>query len=139
MIDLAGLRRSKEMSAAMLTQSHLDAFATALRARLQSGEGGFPKRYLRQFASDIRFDGKRLTMTGRKDALLMAAMNKKMGTAGVPTSGLSWLPKTDDPTQTDRLLCSAVKTSRRSKLPAAAVTLIGGRLRRQSSPQQEVA
>ena len=31
-------------------------------------------------------------MTGRKDALLAAVAEKKMGTARVPISGLSWLP-----------------------------------------------
>ena len=31
-------------------------------------------------------------MTGRKDALMAAALDKKVGTAGVPTSSLSWLP-----------------------------------------------
>ena len=76
----------------MLTQAHVEAFGTALRARLQAGADGFPKRYLRQFVSEIRYDGKRLMMSGKKDALLMAAMEKKMGTAGVPTSSLSWLP-----------------------------------------------
>jgi len=92
MIELAGVRRSKEMPASLLSQAHLEEFGTALRARLQEGAGGFPKRYLRQFVSEIRFDGKRLTMSGRKDALLAAALEKKMGTTRVPTSGLSWLP-----------------------------------------------
>ena len=44
MIELAGARRSKEMPASMLTQARLDAFGSALRARLQAGVGGFPKR-----------------------------------------------------------------------------------------------
>jgi hypothetical protein len=91
MIDLAGLRRAKEMPASMLTQANVEAFGSALRARLQAGEGGFPKRYLRQFVSEIRFDGSRLTMSGRKDALLAAAMDEKMGTARVPTSNQPWL------------------------------------------------
>lgn len=52
MIDLAGVRRSKEMPASMLTQAHVEALGTALRALPQAGEGGFPKRYLRQFVSD---------------------------------------------------------------------------------------
>lgn len=65
MIDLAGVRRSKEMPASMLTQAHVEALGTALRARPQAGERGFPKRYLRQFVSDIRYGGKRLTMSGQ--------------------------------------------------------------------------
>ena len=92
MIELAGVRRSKEMPAASLTQATVDAFGAVLRARLQTDAGSFPKRYLRQFVSEIRFDGRRLTMSGRKDALLIAALENKMGTARVPTSSLSWLP-----------------------------------------------
>jgi len=92
MIDLAGVRRAKDMPASLLTQANVNAFGTALRARLQAGEGGFSKRYLHQFVSDIRYDGKRLTMSGRKDALMAAALDKREGTARVPTSSLSWLP-----------------------------------------------
>ena len=91
LIELASVRRSKEVPAAALIAAHVDAF-DALRARLQDGAGSFPKRYLRQFVSEILYDGKRLTMSGKKDALLIAALEKKMGTAGVPTSGPSWLP-----------------------------------------------
>jgi hypothetical protein len=96
LIESAGVRRSKEMPVAALSAAHAEAFGIALRTRLQDGAGGFPKRYLRQFASSIKFDGSRVTMTGRKDALMdalmAAALEKKMGTAGVPTSGMSWLP-----------------------------------------------
>ena len=92
MIELASVRRSKEMPIAALSAAHVEAFGVALRSRLQEGSGSFQKRYLQQFVSDIRYDGKRVTMSGRKDALLVAAAQKEMGTARVPTSGLSWLP-----------------------------------------------
>ena len=92
MIEMASARRSKEMPVSALNAAHVEAFGVALRARLHGGAGSFPKRYLRQFVSEIRYDGKRLTMSGKKDALLIAALEKKMGTAGVPTSSPSWLP-----------------------------------------------
>jgi len=92
MIELAGVRRAKEMPIAMLTASQVEAFGTALRARLRQGGGSFPKRYLRHFVSDIRFDGARVMMSGRKAAILTAALENEMGTARVPTSSLSWLP-----------------------------------------------
>ena len=92
MIEMASARRSKEMPVSALNAAHVEAFGVALRARLQAGAGSFPKRYLRQFVSEIRYDGSRLTMSGRKDALMAAALEKKMGTATVPTSSLSWLP-----------------------------------------------
>ena len=92
MIEMASARRSKEMPVSALNAAHVEAFGVALRARLRAGAGSFPKRYLRQFVSEIRYDGSRLTMSGRKDALMAAALEKKMGTATVPTSSLSWLP-----------------------------------------------
>ena len=92
LIEMASARRSKEMPIAALSSAHVEAFGVALRSRLQEGSGSFPKRYLRQFVSEIRYDGSRLTMSGRKDALMVAALEKKMGTAKVPTSSLSWLP-----------------------------------------------
>ncbi len=92
LIEIAGARRAKEIPLAALTGAQVEAFGQALRTRLLDGSGSFPKRYLRQFVSEIRFDGKRLTLSGSKASLLAAAAEKEMGTASVPTSGLSWLP-----------------------------------------------
>ena len=92
LIEISGAKRAKEMPVSALPASHVEAFGTALRARVLDTAGGFPKRYPRQFVSEIRFDGSRLTMTGRKDALMAAALEKKMGTTRVPTSGQPWLP-----------------------------------------------
>ena len=92
LIELAGAKRSKEMPLAALSARQVEAFSHAMRLRLLEGGPGFPKRYLRQFVADIRFDGKRVTMAGRKDALLAAAAESEMGAARVPTSSLSWLP-----------------------------------------------
>ncbi len=92
MIELASARRSKEMPIATLNAAHVTAFGAALRSRLKDGAGSFPKRYLRQFVTEVRYDGARLTLGGRKDALMAAALDKKEDTARVPTSSLSWLP-----------------------------------------------
>ena len=92
LIEIAGAKRAKEMPISALSASHVEAFGAVLRARVLDTAGGFPKRYLRQFASEIRFDGARLTMRGRKDALMAAALEREMGTARVPTSSQSWLP-----------------------------------------------
>ena len=81
----------KELPAAMLSTRQLDAFSTALRARVLDRTAGFSKRYLREFVSEIRFDGKRVVMRGKKAALLAAAAQKEMGTTGVPRSEPSWL------------------------------------------------
>jgi site-specific DNA recombinase len=52
---------------------------------------GATKRYLRHFVSEIRFDGKRVVMRGKNAALMAAAAQNEMGTAGVPISVPSWL------------------------------------------------
>jgi len=92
MIQLAGLRRAKEMPAAALSAAHVEAFGATLRERLRDGRSNFPKRYPRHFVSDIRFDGSRVTMSGTKAALMTAALEKEKGTPKVPSSSLEWLP-----------------------------------------------
>lgn len=91
LIEIAGARRQKEMPVSMLTASQLDKFTCALRARVLDREGGFSKRYLHQFVSEIRFDGKRVVMRGEKTALLAAAVQKEKDTAGVPSFVPNWL------------------------------------------------
>jgi len=54
-------------------------------------KAGFSKRYLRQFVSEIRFDGKKVVMRGKKAALMLAAAQKEMGTTGVPSFAPNWL------------------------------------------------
>lgn len=92
LIEIAGARRHKEVPVSMLSASQLDAFTCALRSRLQDREGGFSKRYLREFVSEIRFDGKRVVMRGKKAALLGAAAQKEMDTITVPRFKPNWLP-----------------------------------------------
>ena len=63
----------------------------ALRARVFDRTAKFSKRYLREFASEIRFDGKRVVLRGKKAALLAAAAQKEMGTSCVPSFATDWL------------------------------------------------
>ena len=91
LIDLAGAKRIKELPAALLSARQIEAFSTALRARVLDRTAGFSKRYLRAFVSEIRFDGKRVVMRGKKAALLVAAAQKEMGTTRVPSFEPSWL------------------------------------------------
>jgi hypothetical protein len=86
---------TKGIPLAALSGAQVEAFGAALRARLLDGSGSFPKRYLRQVVSDIRFDGKRLTLGASKAALLQAAAEKEMGAARVLTSGMSWLAQVE--------------------------------------------
>ena len=63
-----------------------------MRRRLSDTDTGVAKRYLRALVSEVRFDGQRVVMRGKKAALLAAAAQKEKGTELVPTSGLDWLP-----------------------------------------------
>ena len=75
----------------MQSAKQLDSFGTALRAGVLVRSAGFSKRYLREFVSEIRFDGKRVAMRGKKVTLLAAAAQKEMGTTCVPSSATNWL------------------------------------------------
>lgn len=88
----AASQRMKELPAAMLSARRLNSFGTALPARVLDRTAGFSKRYPREFVGEIRFDGKRVVMREKKTALLAAAVQKEMGTAGVPRFEPSWLP-----------------------------------------------
>jgi site-specific DNA recombinase len=92
MIEIAGARRHNEMPAAALSPKKLEAFGAALRARLTDSQGGISKRYLHEFVSEIRFDGQKVTMQGKKATLLAAAAGRsEPGTARVPSSVHKWL------------------------------------------------
>ena len=91
LLEMAGASRMKEMPAAMLSAKQLEAFGAAVRSRLTDSASPATKRYLRQFIGEIRFDGQRIVMRGRKAALIAAAAEKEMGTAAVPTSSCGWL------------------------------------------------
>ena len=92
MIEIAGARRHNEMPMAALTPKKIEAFRAALRTRLTDREGGFSKRYLHEFVSEIRFDGRMVTIQGRKATLLAAAAGRsEPGTATVPSSVHKWL------------------------------------------------
>ena len=91
LIEVAGSKRIKELPVALITARQLDAFSTSLRVRVLDRTAGFSKRYLREFVSEIRFDGERVVMRGKKAALLAAASQKEMGTSCVPSSATNWL------------------------------------------------
>ena len=76
-IKVAGTNRMKELPAAMLPARQLDTFSTLLRVRILDRTTGFSKRYPRRFMGEIRFNGNRIVMSGKKAAVLAAASPKK--------------------------------------------------------------
>jgi site-specific DNA recombinase len=70
--------------AAMLSSKQVEAFGSALLTRLMDDSSGATKRYLGQFVGEIRFDGKRVVMRGKKAALLGLRQKKKWAPLGCP-------------------------------------------------------
>ena len=91
LIKVAGTNRMKELPAAMLSAGQLDTFSTVLRVRVLDRTTGFSKRYPRRFMGEIRFNGKRIVMSGKKAAVLAAASQKEMGTTRLPRFEPNWL------------------------------------------------
>ena len=90
LIEVAGTKRIREVPATILSARWQDAFSTTLPACVLDRAAGWSKRYLREFVSEIRFDGNRVVMRGKKAALLAAAAQKDMGPAAVPSSASNW-------------------------------------------------
>ena len=84
LIKVAVTNRMKELHAAMLSARQLDTFSTVLRVRVLDRTTSFSKRYPGRFMCEIRFNGKRIVMRGKKAAVLTAASQKEMGTTRVP-------------------------------------------------------
>jgi hypothetical protein len=88
-LDFADLRERREL---IRQSKHPDPAVIELGGtEFLLSPNGTASGYLRQFIGEIRFDGQRVVMRGRKAALLAAAAEKEMVTARVPTSSYGWL------------------------------------------------
>ena len=92
LIQIAGARRTAEVAFTKISGQQVAAFGEAMRRRLMDADSGVAKRYLRELVSEIRFDGHRVVMQGKKATLLAAAAQKEKGTTRVPISNHVWLP-----------------------------------------------
>jgi site-specific DNA recombinase len=92
LIEMAGTRQQKVLPVDRITSNQISAFGNALRTRLLDTQNGFSKQYLRLLVQEIRVSGREVKMTGSNAALMGAVLESKVGTARVPTFGMTWLP-----------------------------------------------
>jgi site-specific DNA recombinase len=97
LIEIAGLRRLKQMPVDALGEKKVQAFTAALRERLIEKDRAFSKNYLKLLVDEIRYLDKQLVMKGSYAALARMVGETKKGTpeSGVPSFGLGWLPGQD--------------------------------------------
>ena len=94
LVEIAGLRRLKQMPVDALGEKKVQAFTTVLRERLIEKDRAFSKNYLKLLVDEIRYLDKQLVMKGSYAALARMVGESKKGTpqSGVPSFGLGWLP-----------------------------------------------
>ena len=91
--ELAGVRRSTELPPSLLSQSRLNQFCRALRAKRFTPDKGVAQRYLRLLVEEIRFTAEAVFVKGSYHALAHAvAQTGKLPAAGVTRFVPGWLP-----------------------------------------------
>ena len=96
LIQMAGLKRQKQMPLTQLGAKNVSAFCQALKDKLRDRESHFGKEYLRLLVEEIRIEGKEVRIKGSYSALAGMLQKTKVGVLeGVPTFGDDWLPGPD--------------------------------------------
>jgi hypothetical protein len=96
LVELASLRRQKEMPLTKLGKRHIAAFCTALKERLCDRASNFGKEYLKLLVNEIRVDKKEVHLSGSYSALAGAlCMLTKPALDMVPSFVPVWLPSED--------------------------------------------
>ncbi len=97
LVEIAGIRRLKQMPVDALGEKKVQAFTAVLRERLIEKDRTFSKHYLKLLVDEIRCLDKQLVMKGSFAALAKMVGETKKGTpeSGVPSFGLGWLPGQD--------------------------------------------
>lgn len=96
LVELASLRRQKEMPLTKLGKKHIVAFCSALKERLCDKASNFGKEYLKLLVNEIRVDKKQVHLSGSYSALAGAlCMSTKPALEMVPGFVPVWLPIAD--------------------------------------------
>jgi site-specific DNA recombinase len=96
LVELAGLRRQKEMPLTKLGKKHIAAFCSALKERLCDRASNFGKEYLKLLVNEITVDKKEVHLSGSYSALAGAlTMSTKPALVMVPSFVPVWLPFAD--------------------------------------------
>lgn len=96
LVELASLKRQKEMPLTKLNKKHITAFCSALKDRLCDRASNFGKEYLKLLVDQITVQKKKVHLTGSYTALLGAlTMSTKPALEMVPSFVPIWLPNPD--------------------------------------------
>jgi DNA invertase Pin-like site-specific DNA recombinase len=96
LVEMASLRRQKEMPVTTLGKKHIAAFCSALKEKLCDRASNFGKEYLKLLVSEIKVDKKEVHLSGSYSALAGALfMSTKPALEAVPSFVPVWLPFTD--------------------------------------------
>ena len=92
LLEIASLKRQREMPTDLLQPQHIKAFSKALRAKLLDRNSRFGKDYLKLLVNEIKIEGNEAHISGSYDALAYAiAETKKGAPQRVPTFVSNWL------------------------------------------------
>ena len=92
LLEIASLKRQREMPTDLLKPQHIKAFSKALRAKLLDRNSRFGKDYLKLLVNEIKIVGNEAHISGSYDALAYAiAETKKGAPQRVPTFVSNWL------------------------------------------------
>ena len=92
LLEIAGLKRQRDLPTDLLKPQHIHAFTTAIRSKLLDRESRFGKEYLKLLVNEIRINGDEAQITGSYAALAGAIAETKKGKLGmVPTFASNWL------------------------------------------------
>lgn len=96
LMELASLKRQKEMPLKKLGKKHIAAFCSALKEKLCDKASNFGKEYLRLLVDEIKVVKKEVHLSGSYSALAGAlCMSTKPALEMVPSFVPVWLPSAD--------------------------------------------
>ena len=92
LLEIAGLKRQREMPTNLLKPQNIDAFSKAIRSKLLDRSSRFGKDYLNLLVNEIKIDGNEAHISGSYNALASAIAETKKGRPlRVPTFVSNWL------------------------------------------------
>jgi site-specific DNA recombinase len=92
LLEIAGLKRQREMPTNLLKTQNIDAFSKAIRSKLLDRSSRFGKDYLNLLVNEIKIDGNEAHISGSYNALASAVAETKKGSPlRVPTFVSNWL------------------------------------------------
>ncbi|GEM_PF-2833565 len=92
LIQISGIKRRQMLPINTITNTQVDAFCNALKARFNDQDSEFGKGYLKFLVDEIRIEDKQAVMTGSQRALAEAisTLNPENTAGSVPTSMHVW-------------------------------------------------